>query len=258
MLEKHEPKKNHFFGAEVISPWKDLPQDGRPIDPAYRHITMAFLGHQEIKPPIPSLSFSIAPVGVLDSLLFLPDRNPRTISYHAKFLSKEKEFLSLQSSLAIKNNENTFLPHVTVARKEHPDKNLWREHFSPLPFFIKAIHLYESLGNLKYIPIKTASLLLPFESVDHTADLAFRIRGSSPSEIYLHAAIALSFSYPTMISHIENTQRFSSFEEIVKALNKLITKVDIEIGSPFKAVSLQGAIVEISPSIYEWEMIVDV
>ncbi len=247
-----------FFGAEVTSPWKELPKQGREISTSMRHITLAFWGVTENTPSLKPLSFSIAPTGIFDRLLFLPEGHPRVVAYHAHFLSKEKEVLALQKTLIPGPEKMPFVPHVTIMRDSHPDRILWQKLFSPLPFFVRAIHLYESLENLRYIPLCSQPLIPPFEPKEHTADLAFTVRGSQVHELYTHAVLALAFTFPPILLHIEKHPNFTSFEEIVKGLNRLITKVDIEIGCPFKAVCLQGDIQEKAGPTYEWEMIVDV
>ena len=67
----------------------------------------------------------------------------------------------------------------------HLIKQEWLDHFTPLPFFVKAIHLYQSLGNLQYQSLWESPLLSPFEELEHTADIAFLIRGMHDPRNYI-------------------------------------------------------------------------
>ena len=103
-----------------------------------------------------------------------------------------------------------------------------------------------------YEKVESCSLKAPFEVREHTADLAFVIRGKSLDEMYVHGMIALAFSFPQTVQFFEK-KSVRSIEEVVQELNRLITRMDTEIGSPFKAVSYSGNVKQ-----GEWEMIVDV
>lgn len=244
-------KRKLFLGGEVVSPWVDIPEGERVIAQEMRHVTLAFLGYVEECPELEVAPFEIGPVGILDSLLFLPPEKERVVAYSMQFLTGEEAIRSFQAEVS----GQPFLPHVSIVRSSRRDSSFWKAWFTPLPFFTKAIHLYESVGNLQYVPLKSQRLQLPFSTVEHTADIAFLVRGKDLDELYLHAGTALAFSYPSLISFLKG-EVCSSLEEVVMALNQLIAKVDIEIGCPFKAVSFQGELVQ--TSIYEWEMIVDV
>lgn len=255
-MEKN--RKKVFLGAEVASPWIDLPEKKRVVAPSMRHITLKFIGWTEKEPPIPLIPFVMSPVGILNDLLFLPKNHPRVIAYQAIFLSEESNFKKFQEELIDKQAPSRpALPHVTIARTSSLDRDKWEKWFTPLPFFIKGIHLYESKDELCYTPLFSQELIPPFIEIEHTADLAFLIQGCDFNQLYLHGALALAFSYPPMILSLE-VRALHSLEEVIEALNHLITKIDIESGCPFKAVSFQGRVTYKEQYLYQWEMIVDV
>ena len=255
-----------FFGLEVDSPWPSFYPEGRLISEKQRHITLAFLGFvdptalQKSIEKIPLPSFSIGPVGFCDQLLFLPEERPRTVSWHIEWLSEERELsgyrvelLHWLDKLGYRTDRRPFLPHLTIART--PFKREEWEGFSSQPFITKALHLYESIGNLHY-PSRWQFPLEPaFEEFEHTADLAFSVRASNLQQLYLHAALALSFKFPPLIAYLKrpNNKTIGDFFDVISALNELIAVADQEQGCPFKAVSYHGQFKENS-----WEMIVDV
>ena len=167
-----------------------------------RHLTLAFLGNtsfaaiEELLPQFPKPSFAVGPVGWCDRLLFIPEEHPKVAAYHIEWLHGDLAPLhaALQQWLSLAD-KRAFLPHVTVARSPF-DREDWRETFEEFPIAVRAIHLYESVGHLNYVPLWTYALLLPFEELEHTADIAFLIRGESLSALFAHAQIALSFKFP--------------------------------------------------------------
>jgi hypothetical protein len=133
----------------------------------------------------------------------------------------------------------------------------WQKAFTPLPMYVKALHLYESRPNLIYRPISSVPFLAPFEEKEHTADIAFTVRAVSFKELYYTAFIALSFTYPPFIGFFEKDAPHNTLDDIVASLNRLIAETDAMIGCPMKAVSYHGTVIT-SGTLLEWEMIVDV
>lgn len=266
MLE--DDKKRLFFGAKIQAPWPlELPK-GRAIDENTRHVTLAFLGQNSLKrieellPSIPKPEFEIGPAGIGRELVFLPPHNSRVAALAIHWLGNLRLNL-YQKILAnwLKSNdysidERPFFPHVTVARSPF-DKEEWIEQFSPLPVYVQGIHLYESLGNSQYRSVWEYPFLSPFEEFEHTADIAFIIRGANVRELHLNAQIALAFHFPRLIDFFTSSCK-DSLDEIIIALNEMVSKADAVYGCPFKAVSFHGKIEKKSPQLLQWEMIVDV
>jgi hypothetical protein len=88
-------------------------------------------------------------------------------TWHVRFLDDGQLGLYQQNlgrflaSLGYQLDERPFLPHVTLARR--PFRAIeWEEAFKPLPCWVEAIHLYESLGNLTYKPIWSHPFTIPW------------------------------------------------------------------------------------------------
>ncbi|MBS0653221.1 MAG: hypothetical protein JSR39_06775 [Verrucomicrobia bacterium] len=262
-------KQRLFFGVQVEAPWPQQLPKGRILSEEVRHITVAFLGNGEFAnlhsqlSTIPLPSFKIGVAAIADALVFLPPQTPRVVAASVQWLNGFNSLLDWQKqlvqwllSLGYPMDKRPFFPHITLARAPF-DPQAWKEAFHPLPFFAKALHLYESLGNLQYKPIWSYPLTPPFEELDHTADIAFLVRGSSMEELHLNAQIAMSFKHPALIRYFARTL-CDSLDEIIIDLNRMITEIDSAEGSPFKAVSFHGQVKQTSEQILTWEMIIDV
>lgn len=258
-----------FFGANVEAPWPDDYPTARMIPEETRHVTFAFLGLQSLSklqqllPSAPLPSFKIGPVGIGKELVLLPPGECRVAALAVEWIDPSSEFNDYHKKfkLWLKSNgyaqdERTFFPHITLARSPF-DKEAWKEHFTPLPFYVKAIHLYQSMGNLSYKSLWQYPLLSPFDELEHTADIAFLVRGSSLQQLYWHAQLALSFKFPHLIEFF-NREPQDSLDEIIISLNQIIGQADTRYGCPFKAVSFHGKIKADEQHTLEWEMIVDV
>jgi RNA 2',3'-cyclic 3'-phosphodiesterase len=259
-----------FFGAEIEAPWpKNLPK-GRMIEEGSRHLTLVFLGGMPIAPLQEALSsfplphFRVSPVGCCDRVLFLPENAPHVVASHIQWLyqgdlllSFQKELSSWLQRLHYPSSTRPFLSHVTLGRSPFSMEE-WREVQLNIPCFLKAIHLYKSRGHSLYESLWNYPLLPPFEEREHTADIAFLIRGESLQQLYINACTALAFKSPPLLSHMRTSSSPTSLDEIIIDLNAAIAQVDQEVGSPLKAVSFHGEITQESHEILNWEMIVDV
>jgi len=256
-----EGEKRVFFGFSIEEPWPHLYPKGRILDETSRHLTFAFLGNvpyvnlEKNLDHFPKPSFDVGPVGICDDLLFLK----KVVAQHVKWLLNDESITSFQSAvqkwlstLGFSLDPRPHLPHVTIARAPFEEEE-WRSWFEPLPCMATGIHLYESVGNLTYQSIWEIPLLKPFEEIEHTADIAFHIRGKSLQQLYLHAAIAMSFKFPPFLHYIK-TDHVEDLNQVVKGLNQMIAQCDLEIGCPFKAVSYHTHLIDEE----NWEMIIDV
>jgi 2'-5' RNA ligase len=264
--------KRLFFAFEALAPWPPELPSGRYLAEKNRHLTVAFLGEVhfpsliEILPQIPKPNFTIGKAGIFNCCLFLPERHPNVVAWHVDWLDDPTSLVSYHKKLAfwlnehgflIKKHENGFLPHITICRKPF-QLNEWRKAFSPLPMMIKDFNLYESLGHSCYRSRWSYSIKSPFEELEHTADVAFLIRGNNISEIYKHARMALAFLFPLVLSILVDNKELNSLDDVIICLNEIITVLDQKEGSPFKAVSFHGTLKEVEDKTLEWEMIVDV
>ena len=263
--------KRLFFGLEVAAPWPEKLPSGRILDSIHRHLTLAFLGNVPWQPlekslsTTPILPFSVGLVGQFDQLLLLPPSHPHVIAWHVNWGDESSAIAQYQKNLVqwLKglgyhlDDSRDFLPHVTLCRTPF-DKAEWLDQFTILPMMVTNLHLYESLGNLQYNPIWSHPLIRPFEEIEHTADIAFIVRGEDLQQLQRHALTALAFHEPHFMNYLKDLLAVSHLDEIIMNLNKILSKIDLEQGSPFKAVSYHGEIQTDSHGILSWEMIVDV
>ena len=259
--------KRLFFGVEVRAPWPEQNPEGRLIAESDRHLTLAFLGNvpfEPLKALLPSLplpSFRIGSTGFFDASLLLPEKDPRVVAWKAQ-MNDEKLF-HFQKSLSAwlqtnhcQTEKHPWLPHVTLCRRPFDEKS-WQKNFIPLPFYTESIHLYESHKNSTYSPLWSYFIKPPFEEIPHIADMAFKIYGESLEELFQNAFTALSFKSPSFLKYFKKPESLKGQDDLVIALNEIISYVDQAEGCPLKAVSFHGDI-QPNQEILEWEMIVDV
>jgi len=261
-----------FFGLQAACPWPDPLPHGRCLQENDRHATLVFLGKIDPQPLFPHLAEFPAPpfkaglAGIFDRYLFLPEHHPRVVCWHVDFSEALKALEEYQKHLMawLKKldifkeshlDEREWLPHVTIARSPF-DCKAWAESFRPLPVIFTKIHLYESIGNLRYVPVWTLPLVAPWDEIEHTADMAMIVRGETLPQLYRHAQMALAFKFPEILSFLPASTP-SSLDDIIMLLNEAIAHADQKIGCPFKAVSFHGKI-EIRDQTLCWEMIIDV
>ncbi|MGA8164528.1 MAG: archease [Waddliaceae bacterium] len=271
-ITKEDERKRVFFAFEVNAPWPEHLPDGRTLSESDRHLTLAFLGDthfpslEHILSSFPTPPFKIGLTGQFNRCEFLPPKRPNVVSWHIDWFDQDHDLGVFQQQViqwlqqhdfSVSQPKHRFLPHVTLARRPF-HINQWRQAFHPLPVMISNIHLYESLGHLTYHPRWTYELKPPFEEIDHTADVAFRVRGENLQQLYNHALTALTFLSPSLLSYLPRENRPAHLDDIIIDLNALITEADSNEGVPLKAVSFHGEIMEEEDRTIFWEMIIDV
>lgn len=247
--------------------WPAVLPHGRLVAENCRHLTLVFLGNTPLKSVLswidsaPCLDVAIAPSGWIKKWLFLPDEaHARVVAGSVDWLEGEGAFSLFVSSLSAflkKNDPRPFFPHITIARKPF-DVEEWKKDAPLIPFFIREITLYESLGHLHYEPRWSYPLTPPFEEIAHAADLAFLVRGQTFGKLLQHAYLALSFHFPQFLTHRVADAELSSLDEVIMQLNRVITEIDRTVGSPFKAVSFHSELHKLENNLLQWKMIVDV
>ncbi len=271
-MKKQENIKRVFFAEEAICPWPDKMPDGRTLDASDRHMTLAFLGNvdyqelNDILPSFPPPPFKVGPAGFFEECKLLPPKSPRVVAWEISWLDNLNQIENYSIKLIewLESNnfspaiyKSGFKPHVTISRSPFVIHK-WEKSFQKLPVFLKDIHLYESVGNLKYKPLWSYSLLAQFVEIEHTADIAFKVRGENIWQIFANAVVALSFHYPDFLSFFNRDASINNLDDVVITLNEMVRESDKDQGCPFKAVSFHGELMEEKDKTLSWEMIVDV
>jgi 2'-5' RNA ligase len=254
-------EKRLFFAAELTAIWPEHLPSGRILAEENRHLTLVFLGQTSpsklLEKTIPLPTFDIGPASYSTKWIFLPsEQEARVIAAETASLGP---LLAYQHTLAQWNpspDSRPFFPHITLARGPL-DVEAWKKIPCEIPFYIRSIALMESLGHSHYQTLWSHPLLPPFAEIEHTADIAFLIRGSDFYDLFLHAQVALSFKFPSLIAYFSKEKNFPSLDTVIAALNEVIAKADLDIGVPFKAVSYHDELSYHSNHL-EWKMIVDV
>lgn len=246
---------------------QELPT-GRDIAPTMRHMTLVFFPDADLERLVEALhALSNLPKvgfgGVADSLLLLPPRHPHVLAWNvnlgpfypfADTWQHTLTFWALASGFLPKNEMRPFLPHVSLSRS--PFHHLERmKTVIPVPICFSSLHLYDSVGNLQYMKRWSKELIPPYLEIEHTADIAYKISGTSLSELFWNASLALATRCPRILP-IE-IPPLNGHEDIIMHLNRRISEIDAAEGIPLKAVSYHGNLYQ-EEAITYWEMIVDV
>jgi len=259
-----------FFAFKVMAPWTTPFPRGRLLEEDERHMTVAFLGEadysvlQTLLVNAPPLPFHVGLTGVFDKLVLLPPSNSRVVAWHVNWQDgKEVEqFVEifqnwLKGNGVYEPDNRAFLPHATLCRAPF-DTEEWQGRFVQLPMYLDGFHLYESIGNLRYKSLWSIQLLPPFEELEHTADLAFRIRGDTVSDLFKNAFFALVWRHIPLLAFRAGSWKIDTLDEAIVQLNRIIAAADEASGCPFKAISYHGNIEKDLEETLRWEMIVDV
>ena len=263
--------KRLFWAFEVQAPWPEIFPEGRILEERFRHITAACLGnvsqkrvldlvHEMPRPP----PFKVADVGMFEACVSLPPsiQKGNCVAWKGRSMGKDRLTPYVETLTQFFREKGfsieprPFLNHVTIARAPFKEEE-WKKAFDPLPYRLRGLHLYESLGHLRYRSLWSASFLPPFEPLDHVADLAFEVRGEDVNQLYIHAQVALAFEYPELLPYLDEKGKVETLEGAIIKLNEIVTQADEEIGIPFKALSFHGRLVK-KETIFTWKMIVDV
>ena len=263
-MTKQSELKRLFIAWECSTSYSENFPRGRPIYPL--HLTLAFLGDCKLTSELASPEFfqsalgKIAPCGLAKKLLFLPEDTSRVValeidSLPQRFFKGRQIIVDWLQKNGFPIDRQPFYPHVTLSRRPF-DKEEWIRWFKDTTILCKKLHLYESIGNLVYKPLWSIPFTPPHEEIEHTADFGFLIRGYDLKEILSNAQIALGTKFPELIPYITSSEP-TDLNQTILLLNKMISEIDEEIGSPIKAVSYHGTL-EKKNDFLEWEMIIDV
>jgi len=270
-MREEKDQRRLFFAFKTTAPWPESLPKGRLLREQDRHLTVAFLGNADFPRMMeylenpPQIPFKVAPSGIFDKILFLPPDNPRVVAwridlgeyaeavktFHRSFI----EWLKKQG-FSPSQPDRELLSHVTLCRSPFQFHE-WRKAFTRLPVALTGFHLYESVGNLVYESRWEYPMKPPFVEIEHTADIAFIIRGENLEQIHHNAKAALAFHYPPLLRYYEQ-KTIESLEDLIILLNEAVTKADSKEGCSFKAVSFHGEITHEDDDTLAWEMIVDV
>ncbi|CRX39433.1 2'-5' RNA ligase family protein [Estrella lausannensis] len=275
MLSGNQPSsgKRLFLGLETSGPWPAKMPNGRIIPENGRHATLVFLGLvqgerlKELVGMTPPPPWPVGLGALATAPLLLPPEKPRCLSWELELLENREQLFAYQESLLSlfcaegfvtpREKSRHFLPHVTLARAPF-DSSSWIKGFTKQFITLGSLHLYESLGGSTYTPLHSWPVIAPAQEMNHTADLAFYIRGQSIQSLTLHAFMALTGVHPPLVRYMPPWSEVESLDDLIACINHSVSRMDIEEGSPFKAVSYHGELKTLGNGVFEWEMIVDV
>ena len=180
-----EDEKCLFLGVHVVGSWPRSFPPARLIEEEMRHITLAFFGVtsysrlSSLLPSMPKPPFPVGLGGMGDYIEFFS----HVVATHVTWFEETHLFLEYYTLVQAWLNAHgyptdtrPYNPHITLARQPFSFHD-WKQIISPIPFYATGIHLYESLGHSHYKPLWEIPLPAPFEEIEHTADIAFLVRG---------------------------------------------------------------------------------
>lgn len=254
-----------FFAFEVTTPANLKLPPGRLLAEKERHITLAFLGEVDYNllqlhlDRLPKPDFTDGFVGEFTEVAFFPPSHPRAVVWKAIFHRKERAIRAFQQKLTDwlrvigfppTDPDREWVPHVTLCRAPF-DSHKWSENFEPRPFMITKFHLYESIGDLRYHPLWTYTLLPPFEEQE---DDVIKIRGHNPLELVDHAQVALALRFPVIWEFIKQTSPSPGTLEAIQCLNSSISSANAKYGLNLKSVESVESFKQHDEKSLEWRI----
>jgi len=149
--------KRLFFAFKVKMPWPQSLPHARLLQEEERHMTVAFLGQSDFSKlesllaAIPLPEFKVGQTAATDRVLFLPEKHPHVVAWHASG-DNQMSSLAKYSQQLIKwlidhdfspDTRHPFLPHITLGRSPFYT-HAWLHAFEPLPLIADSLHLFES------------------------------------------------------------------------------------------------------------------
>ena len=266
-MERKEENKRVFFAFEAFSPWPQNLPEGRKLESTDRHLTIAFLGNihypslEKILSNTPLPKIKVGIVGKFDRCLFLPPKRPNVVAWHVKWFDEEYDLGIYQKEMAdwlgdngfsVRINPKGFLPHATLSRR--PFKyHEWREAFQVIPVVIKDIHLYESVGKLRYKPLWSHHLLAPFDITKTDTEYRLVIRGENLTQLFHHCLTAIAFQYPYILRRYGETLSISEFSDLLPNINAILKKAAKKIPLPFQELQTIREPEKNDEGVFSWE-----
>lgn len=242
---KRSAQKRLFIGFSIDCPWPQMMPAGRVLKEEHRHITLVFMGQAPFEKTIEVLNdlpipFKIGLAGQFNRCLLLPPQQPQVLAWNVDWFENGKDLLGfwrdLKDLLKAHNlplvDHKGFLPHVTMARAPFIVKD-WEKSFTPLPFIVKKLHLYESVASIHYEPLLTFTLKSPIEQLTKNSVM---LRGKDLEQLYVNAQVALSFIHLGFLPFISNEMPSDNLLEIKFDIERKIDSAQDVIKGAFKTV----------------------